>query len=392
MGGAAGHMMHVYEDTNLTFSELKKILSDLTTGQTDLYEKIDGQNLFVTFDADQSNLFAARNLSDIRRGGVSPQEFLSRWAGHPAEKAFTGGFRALLSLFNKISAQKLKNIFNNDGEKYFLNLEIVCASHPNVLQYGKNCIVFHELLPRSSNSDKRFDSLVELVDGSQVLSEDETWEMSGPRKIIVDSFQKEDSLASAHQRLDSLGMRDDATLGDFIAEKLRTGIVGELPVSTVKQEQIIKSVLADSNAPPVSSLKSGESTEVQKIISSLCTQENSRKARLKFLEPIEAVINEFAFALLGDMKSAFAGSHESVVAKLQADVNDAVSKIKALSRRGDSRADNLLTQQLPKIKTIQSLNSSVEGIVFRHPCSDVTYKITGLFSPANQLVGFAKRN
>ena len=49
MGGAAGHMMHVYEDTNLTFSELKKILSDLTTGQTDLYEKIDGQNLFVTF-------------------------------------------------------------------------------------------------------------------------------------------------------------------------------------------------------------------------------------------------------------------------------------------------------------------------------------------------------
>ena len=63
MGGLAGHMSHIYEDLDLTFEDLKDLLRDIVTSNVDLYEKIDGQNLFVTYDPDAKQILAARNLT-----------------------------------------------------------------------------------------------------------------------------------------------------------------------------------------------------------------------------------------------------------------------------------------------------------------------------------------
>ena len=48
MGGAFGRIKHLHEDLELTFSELKSILSQFKNGNQPIYEKFDGQNLLVT--------------------------------------------------------------------------------------------------------------------------------------------------------------------------------------------------------------------------------------------------------------------------------------------------------------------------------------------------------
>ena len=45
MGGVAGHMAHLSEDTDLTFSEIIDILSKVANAEiTNAPEKVDGQN------------------------------------------------------------------------------------------------------------------------------------------------------------------------------------------------------------------------------------------------------------------------------------------------------------------------------------------------------------
>ena len=52
MGGAAGHMSHPFDDKDLTFKDLKKIIERTFDGELDcedgVTEKLDGQNLMVS--------------------------------------------------------------------------------------------------------------------------------------------------------------------------------------------------------------------------------------------------------------------------------------------------------------------------------------------------------
>ena len=49
MGGVAGHLSHVHEDLDLTFGEIKSLLSDVASAKIEAVEKLDGQNIFFKF-------------------------------------------------------------------------------------------------------------------------------------------------------------------------------------------------------------------------------------------------------------------------------------------------------------------------------------------------------
>ena len=48
MGGVAGHMDHLYDDRDLTFSKMKEIILAASRGEITAEEKVDGQNLFLS--------------------------------------------------------------------------------------------------------------------------------------------------------------------------------------------------------------------------------------------------------------------------------------------------------------------------------------------------------
>ena len=51
MGGAVGHLMHLYDNPDLHFWEMKDILSAAASGKlTSATEKLDGMNLVFTWD------------------------------------------------------------------------------------------------------------------------------------------------------------------------------------------------------------------------------------------------------------------------------------------------------------------------------------------------------
>ena len=80
MGGLAGHMNHLYDDADLTFSKMKEILLAASSGKLTAEEKVDGQNLFVSYDLKTGRPVAARNLTNIREGGMDAIALATKFA------------------------------------------------------------------------------------------------------------------------------------------------------------------------------------------------------------------------------------------------------------------------------------------------------------------------
>jgi hypothetical protein len=60
--------------------------------------------------------------------------------------------------------------------------------------------------------------------------------------------------------------------------------------------------------------------------------------------------------------------------------------------RSDLATEKLLDKQMSKLRSVDNINTSMEGVVFKHPASETTYKMTGTFAMANQIVGHARRS
>ena len=68
MAGSAGHILSPWEDGDLTFGQIREIITRALSGTLDNpSEKLDGQNIMMTFIA--GNVYVARTPKQLRKLG-----------------------------------------------------------------------------------------------------------------------------------------------------------------------------------------------------------------------------------------------------------------------------------------------------------------------------------
>lgn len=393
MGGAAGHMSHLHEDLEITFGEVKSILSDVADAEVEPVEKVDGQNIFFTWDSTTAQVKTARNPSDIRRGGMSPDEYVSKWKGHPAENAFVNGFEAIQGGINSLSEDQLISIFGRNGQNY-VNAEIMYVGNPNIINYGADYIVLHDLVSFGEPDDEGdFNTLISAIDGAEIKVNNENWKIFGPKVVELQKLANSRPFENLTSSIDALGMSDSDTIGDFIEKKLRDEIIPPLKLSDQKSEALINIILGRESNMSLRDLKKGESKEKQRMISSLGTKANSAKIISSVALPVEKAISDFAVEVLRGVRSFFAVDHDSAVAGIANELDQAISTLQNYSGPDAESVGNMLQKQLSKLKGIErAANTTVEGIVFEYPPgSERIYKLTGAFAMINQIIGRARR-
>ena len=128
-GGSFGHMAHPYDDQNLTFGEIKTMISDALQGglnkEVVSTEKLDGQAIAVSWK--DGGLIASRNKGDRKNFGensLSVQGVIDKFAGRgDISDAFAFAIQDLQSAISKINPKKRDDIFNKS--KYF---QTTCSS------------------------------------------------------------------------------------------------------------------------------------------------------------------------------------------------------------------------------------------------------------------------
>jgi len=397
MGALGGHMAHLHESLELTFDELATILDSVANADVEATEKVDGQNLFLTVDASGA-IRTARNAGDLKKGGMTPEEFASKWAGHPAEGAFTKGFDAIKQALSAMGAEA-QELFAS-GKRY-VNMEVMYPGNPNLIVYDAGNVVLHnfntfdEAGEPVDDPDARtaFDQLSTALDAAEVEVDGETWTIKGPVVAQLQALTDGSALAEVQAAIarvaSPVGM--DATIGDLAEVRLRaTATQAGIPPDKV--EDILDAAFQREGAKKVTVIKKGLPKDQQKMVSKLATKSNAYTAISAALRPLELAINDFAIEVLRGMESFFVSDTDTELQRQRAELQQAIEYLEGLAASGDEGVGRLVDKQLEKLKSVEDVAATMEGIVFEYPPgSGQLKKLTGTFAMANQLVGGARR-
>lgn len=399
-GGLAGHMSHMHEDLSLTFGELKQILSVASEGKLEnITEKLDGQNIFFTFNVTANELRFARNKGDIKSGGMNLNAILAKWANKPSvAKSFGEAYKALSA--GASSLPNKEQIFGTAGNIWY-NAEILYKENVNVIDYGTNSVVIHKSgvsydsngNPLNVDTSANYDALINAVDAMQNQSKQQTgWDIQKPVVVQLARLLDNKPQKEAVQKIDRLesqyGLSDASTVGDLAriiyANNVLKPILGNMDDSTLNDiAAIILDQSASVNQKKQDLIDVGLSKEEIVAIGKNMSADLGKHIKQATLT-IEHIIHEFATELLKGVNSALLLNPTKESSRLQAETQQAIEKLKSMP---DENVKQFLAYQLPKLKDINDI-TAIEGIVFNY--NGKTYKLTGAFSPVNKLLGAFK--
>ena len=403
-GGAYGHMSHPFDDNELTFSDLKKIiklgLSGKLNREDDVTEKTDGQNLMITYR--DGKVLAARNKGQIKNRGqnaLDAKGIAKKFSGRGDIKdAFVFAMSDLTKSINSLSDKQKDKIFKN-GE-IFMNLEIIYPASSNVIDYDKQILQFHNSIKYNKNGNA-----VGEVKGSgrmlQGMIKQVNQDIGKHFKIIkprvldlpkkIDFGKKVDIYI---QRVDKLknqyGLSDNDTLGLYHQSYWEEYIynAGKQFGYTIPKtilEELTKRWAFFDKSYKIPQIKKDLKKQPEFLEWVINTDKQDHKNMVKKnMLPFEKIFFQVGADILLNLSNFIAANPTKAVEKIRKEV---LKASKAVRKAKDVKKMKTLKQQLEKLNSIGGLKKivPVEGIVFKYKGN--TYKFTGAFAPVNQILG-----
>jgi len=400
-GGVAGHMTHPFEDMGLTFGDMKEMfrlgLSGEITTTGDPSEKLDGQNLFITFK--KGKLYAARNKGDIKSGGMDYKSIQTKFAGRgEIERAFTYAFTDLEQAIKNLTEKQQEKIFKNGTA--WMNLEIMYPESANVINYDGAYIVFHgsSLYNKEGIKIEDYPEYAKIIAGmiKQVNADTQkTFSIAKPKKLTIGqskNFKEKlkyfvNSLTTLQNKMnctdtDTLGLWHQRWWEKYIETNVkRLGV--EIEEKTI--EGLVKRWAFYDKSFSLNSknISNQELLNWSKEVDKTKLQDQQKKN----VQPFEMLVLKFGAEVLKNVSDVMALNPEKTTQKIRTDVETAIETLSSSTNVDDLK---VLNTQLKRIKAAGGIESIVplEGIVFNF--NGKTYKLTGVFAPINQLLGYFK--
>ena len=400
-GGLGGHMDHLYENPNLTFGEMKEIFRLAASGELEGTQKVDGQNIFLSYSLTRGHAIAARNKTHLKAGGMNAQELANFFKGRDAlQKAFVDGFRAFEEAVASFSDEEIVGAFGRDGEIYY-SAEVIEPANANVIDYDEQVLNIHrsghgEVERETANvvasdKDPKMQKSSAILDAA--ISKIENTKQSNNFRVQRGSIEKLKSVLDgkhaeeAISRLEAIVGGDSETVGEIVVKNLKPVVQKGVKLPKDKQNMLIQKMLG-SKGINKREIKKGLDEEGQKAVEQLLSQ--SKTILKTIIKPIELVVHDFAVDALQGMQSIFMlGAQEPKVQKLRDKV---AAEIQSIEASGDEANMAKLKSQLEKMKYaergLEGITTAAEGFVFDF--NGHTYKLTGNYAPINQILGILR--
>ena len=415
-GGAAGHMAHPFDDMDLTFADLKQLVEMGLEGtlnvEAPVTEKLDGQNISVSYREDRGVLFA-RNKSHLKNQGIAALDvngIKQMFAGRgEVSDAFTFAARDLAVGIKKLSKKQRDKVFK--GGSKWVSLEIIYPATQNVIPYGHNMLIFHNTIEVDDNGNaigvggddgrllagmmKQINQHIQKTftfGGPQVVTLPKTKDFArrkghftGRITRLQNQFKLSDNdkVIMWHQRWWEEFIDSQAAKFKYrMPNNVRQGLLkrwayqelGSYSIATMKKEIVNKNTAKDP--------------EAQKFLDWALSFDRGEKAAQfkKNIAPFERIFLQLGAEILMNVKDLLTVHPGKAAASLRKDIE---ATIKGLQKTTDVTQMAKVKQQLAKLNSI-GLNKIVptEGIVFMF--KGKLFKFTGTFAPVNQLMGTLK--
>ena len=394
MGGVAGHLMHLYDNRELSYNDIADILSKASRGEIVGTEKTDGFNIYLGFRDGEAR--AARNKGDMRRGGMNAAGVAARnyRGGAKVRQVYVDSFRAFEKAMLSLSDEERAKLFGPNGE-IFYNTEILGPSAPNVVKYDPSLITIHPAGHKRYDAETNNLEVVDAVENAKVLDAavdrfagalaGEDFDVQKTAVTQLNKLDDDHDLNIALSRIQKTGLTGDTTINDLLVTAVSQSVNERFSVlSEEKRQAIVARVLKLDGHPGITVIKKGLPKDIANEVSKFIKEESIVPIR-KVIAPIEDAIHDLAVELLSGLESAYILDNRAEVERLRKEVATAIANIKEYTGEGSEVAHDMLYRQLAKLKHHDKIDTAVEGFVFQHDGN--LYKFTGNFAPVNQLLG-----
>jgi len=384
-GGAAGHMLHPFDDRDLTFKELKDLIKDSLEGKLDFVEKTDGQNLVVTWKDGQ--LKAARNTSTVKEP-MDIDQIGTKFAGRDSiQSAFVNTMKDLQSAISTIPNPER---YFGEGNK-FLSVEIIYPPTKNTVDYGDRAILqFHNIITYdekgkktdvdTSASEKLFK---ELSKGDKLKQK--TFEIIGAQKLTPSDLSS--SVPKYMKMVKSLQgkLKDKDTIGDYFDVIWDRYITSKLGTISAKDRVVLINRYSRGFASVTKTKYKKENEMIYNFMND--TDAIKKELNKKFNADIEVLIFGLGAEVLKHAQGFLAANPAKTVKNLKIELDKTIKEI------NKGKLDTVL--QAKMAVTMDVLNkigtdniAPTEGLVFKY--KGKTMKLTGTFGLTHQLISLYK--
>ena len=394
MGGLGGHVDHLYDNTDLSFTDMIKIMVAASNGEITGGEKLDGQNLFVSYSVKDGKAKAARNVGNVKKGGMDAEALAAKFAGRGTlEAAFNGAFEAFVDAVQQMPDDVKLKVFGPDAN-IFYNAEVMDPDNPNIINYNSKKLIIHRdghgEYDRETGQVTDRDVSAEAGMLGNALKAVEKSDREGAFGVEMKAVERlraldnDTALTTAKSRLEKLlsdsGVGKGSTVGEYIVTKLDSLIERLFPDLDDDTKKLIMERMFG--------VKGVTATQIYKKITDPSVKDSVRnfirdqkRVRKEIIFPLEDIVHDFAVEMLDGLKSRFVLSHKDEINRIADRVEQAIAEI-------ESEADEVklkkLKDNLGKLKSLDKISSSMEGFVFAY--NGHTYKLTGSFAPVNQIM------
>lgn len=398
MGGLGGHMAHPYENMDLTFGQLKAIFHQASKGKLQqVSEKLDGQNVFFTYR--QDGLRFARNITDIRNGGMNYDDIITRWQDRipSIASAFGEAYKALSIAIGSLSSRERSKAFGGKRIIWY-SAEILFAVSRNVYNYDGDSIVIHKSgtiydngKPLKIDTTRNYNNLISYIPKMERAIGNTNIRIMGPVLVDLNKLSNNEPLETAIADLNSImvkhNLSNQDTLSDFFIDHLVENQLKDLNTD-YDTKRYIAELISDIDElinPRKVYLKTLEQAglitrEENKNISVLFSQ--APKLYMDLIEPIRTIMREFSVELFNSVQSNLILDSDIEISRLRLEVQSVKQRINV---NGSDHQRELFNKEFGRLKNIDSITSSMEGIAFNF--DDRVYKFTGAFGPMNAILG-----
>ena len=396
-GGAAGHMNHPFDDRDLTFKDLKKLILLSLDGklnlEKDVTEKTDGQALAVTFK--DGKVGAARNKSEILNP-LDVKQVKMKFGGRGnITDAFSYAMEDLEKAILSLPEDERMELFQNG--KRFVNLEIIYPATKNVIAYGPGAYLqFHGLTEYDEKGKKTTDYpeygeiLQKLIAG--VNADVQKYFKIIPPKILtmnrLPDFEKKETyyLNKINQLQKEFKLKDSDEIMKYHQRWWENFINEKFPTAS---EEVKAGLLQRWAYNDKGFRLNGKSIPDPEVLKSAIEFDKMDfvKQNKKNIYQFEKIFLELGVDVLHNISDYLAVNPKESVQDLRKNIALEIKKIQASGKLEDLEK---LEHQLKRIEDMGGFEKIVpaEGIVFVY--KGKTYKLTGLFAPVNQLLGLMK--
>lgn len=405
-GGAPGHLMHPYEDRNLTFSDYKEIIHRSVSGalgkEEPVTEKLDGQN--IAFTVKDGQIRFARNKGHVKNGGensMTVRDVVKKFEGYPpgVKKAFVGAAKDLNDAIKHLDDADKEELFANG--KNFMSTEIILPDSQNVIPYDKSVLVFHGNMQYDDDGNligtNREDAKV-LNDKIVKMGQEkqERFGIQGPNIIAfndVDIEEQKKKMNSFNAEVDRLKnefeLEDESKVSEYYGKWWKREIEKEARSSGIELSDQDMGALIDRWAFGNKEGFKINDIQDQKVKQFVKEYEsnNLEKARKTVQNPFEMLFLKVGAFSLQRVANFLTANNPGSLDKIMQELEKAMNSIDSGTTSAE-KAEKLMREieRLEKIGLDKAVPS--EGLVFIY--NGQPYKFTGTFAPMNQIIGSLK--